>query len=344
MHTAAAIRNIVLVTVLTVLVWAFAESESLHTKSIRFDVLVDADPAGGRVARVLDGQAWPGRVQLSVEGATSAIDALEPLTRRALRLAPGIQSFPAVAGENIIDLRAAIRELPEFRGSGVTIQACDPPTLRVVVDEIITSTIPVRVSAGDSQFESQPVVRPASVTLSVSKRVGESLGADLAATATIDPQTLARLVPGRTENIASVPLTLPIDLPPDTYIRFSPPSVDVGVTLRSRTGSIVLPSVPVHIRLAAAELSRWKIDIPESDRFLTDVRVSGPDELIDQVRREEIKITAVVALSFEELERGITSKEATFAELPSPLKFEAAKRLVRLSITKLPPVPVEPAR
>lgn len=335
MFSSANLRNYILVTVLTILVWAFAESESLNTRAIRFDVIIDANPAGGRVARVLDGQSWPGRVTLEVQGPAASIDALDKLSSKPLVIAPGFESFPAVAGENALDLRAVISELPEWRGRGVTIQSSDPATLRVVVDEVISRDLPVRVDTGEAQLEDQPQIRPARVQLTLSRKAADALGAELSAVAAIDPQSLSRLVPGRSETLSAVPLRLSVPVPPDAYVRLAPSVADVSLALRSRTASFVLPSVPVHVRLAAAELGRWKIEIPESDRFIPDVRVTGPDDLVDQVRRNELRVVAVVPLSFEELERGITSKEAIFVDVAGPLKYEAERKSVRLTISKI---------
>ena len=76
------------------------------------------------------------------------------------------------------------------------------------------------------------------------------------------------------------------------------------------------------------------------DRFLTGVSVTGPRELIEQIRTEKLKVIAWVPLTWEELERaagsgGVIEKPAVFSDLPEPvLKFDAERLTVRLSISR----------
>jgi hypothetical protein len=88
----------------------------------------------------------------------------------------------------------------------------------------------------------------------------------------------------------------------------------------------------VHIRVAPGQLARWQISIPENDQFLRDVRVTGPSEEIERIRKGELRIIAMVALSSQELQAGITSKAASFSDLPSSLQFLVEDPIVALEI------------
>ena len=119
-----------------------------------------------------------------------------------------------------------------------------------------------------------------------------------------------------------------------TNVRVEPQTADVQFKLRSRTKSITIPSVPVQVRLAPSELNNWTVDIPDEDRFLTDVKVSGPRDLVEQVENGDVQLVAVVSLSFRELEQKIPTKDVSFGDLPSALQIESAKKQIKLTITK----------
>ncbi|MDX2117348.1 MAG: hypothetical protein SFY96_04105 [Planctomycetota bacterium] len=331
------IKNILLVTIITALVWIFAESETLRTSDVRLELQLIADATGQRIARPQDEAGWSSGVTLELSGAAGRMDNIQALALRPVRLAPGQAGIPAEPGEYTIDLRQTLAAIPDLTGRGISITRCEPASIRIRVDEIVSREFKIVVAA-NAELEGPPEVRPAAAVMTMPRHVADAIPAGATLTARIDADTLARLVPGRREVISNVRLELS-DARPGTHpdaaaTRLEPATAQVALTLRARSATTELASVPVQVRVAPIELARWDITIPEQDRFVSNVRVSGPADLIDQVKRGEIKITATLPLSFEELERGITSKEVIFSDLPSSLKVEADNRSVKLSVKR----------
>lgn len=330
------VKSYGLVTVITAVIWVFAEAESLRTKQVWAEVMFQGDPSGERVIDVVDGQGWRGRVELTVEGSAAGLDRLQSrLNRQPIKLAPGMDGVSAESGEQSVELRVALRAHPDLREVGGTITKTDPPTVKVRVDQMVPRELRVEVQAPDGELDGVPETRPAKVRVRLPASDAASLGAEATAVAKLDASMLSKLVPGRVETVTGVPVALPAWIVPGRA-RIEPPSVDVQLKLRSRTATVTVPSVPVQVRIAAVELGKWEIEIPETDRFIRDVKITGPSDLVNQVRTGEIKILATVSLGFEELERGITSKEVTFTDFSAqlPLKFEADNRVVRLTVRK----------
>lgn len=324
------------VTLITLVIWVFAEAESLRTKQIGAEVVFQGDPSGERVIDVPTGQGWHGRVDLTVEGSAASLDRLQSLlNRQPIVLSPGSDGVIGVPGESAVDLKLALRAQPALREMGVTITKTDPPSVDVRVDQMVPRDLRVDVQAPDGELDGLPEVKPAKVRVRLPASDEKSLGAEAVATATIDAAMLAKLVAGRNETIVGVPVKLPSWVT-TTRARIEPAAVDVTLKLRSRTATLTVPSVPVQVRLAAAELGKWDVEIADGDRFIRDVKVTGPSDLVNQVRTGEIKVVATVALGFEELEKGITSKEVSFSDFAAylPLKFEAENRVVRLMVTR----------
>lgn len=326
------IKTILLVSIITLLVWVFAEAESLQRREVRLELQFVTNAPSERFVEVAD-EGYRGMVSVSLSGSAAAISGSEELTRGGpLRVTVGTSEVPASSGENLIAVRDALRTLAQFKAGGLTIDRVEPATLRVRVTPLEVRDARIKVEVGEAELDGVPEARPASVKVYVP--IDAAPAGPIDVVATLRPEDLNRLVSGRRETVPQVKLELPAALRRLSGARIEPPSASVTLAVRSRQATTELSGVPVQVRLAAGELSRWDISIPEQDRFLPKVKVSGPADMIEQVKRGEIKVVASVSLSFEELERGITQKEVGFGDLPSPLRFESDSRLVRVSIKR----------
>ena len=79
------------------------------------------------------------------------------------------------------------------------------------------------------------------------------------------------------------------------------------------------------------------ITLSEDDRFLRDVKISGPSSLVAEIGKT-IKVKATVSLPGDELEqradKGESAAEARFLDLPEELTIEASTTTVRLTVTR----------
>jgi hypothetical protein len=129
----------------------------------------------------------------------------------------------------------------------------------------------------------------------------------------------------------------------ERFVRLLPPRADLELTVRSRRTSATVDSVPVQVMLPALLATQW--DVATEQPFFSDVQASGPSELIDQLKRGELRVYAVVALSADELDRAIPSKEAVFTTLPaSPLTFKTDNPIVKLTIARRKEAPTDPPK
>jgi hypothetical protein len=336
------LRTFLLVSLITVMIWTFAEAESLTTKTVRIELAFADDPQTARFVQVADNQGWTSRVEAVIEGSTASVGDLESALRRGVSLRAGMAGIPAEPGEYTIDLNQALRAAPELGNRGVTVVKVDPPNIKVVVDTLVTREVKIVTDVAGAVVDGAVETRPSRARLSLPSSLADRIGAEASVMARVSPDAIAKLVPGRAETIPGVVLVPPPALANRQRITIVPDRTDVILTLRARTADYTIASVPVHIKLAAGEMGRWDVNVPEEDRFIRDVKVSGPSDLVDRVRRGDIRVTAVLSLSFDELERGITTKDVTFADIPTDLKFDADRTTVRLSIIRRELDPLTP--
>lgn len=335
-----AIKTFVLVTIVTLLIWVYAESESLRTEDVAAAVGFSPPHPDGRAAWLVGS---PDRtsveIKLRLEGATAAIAALRSQLHSAILLTPGVE-LPQEAAEHSIDLRTALRANSLFARSGVTIAEVTPATLIVRVDEMTTRQLPVRVELPPgTETVGPPDIQPGLVTITLPSALGPIGGEPVLAT--LDRSSLAPLTPGRLERIPGVPLQPPAAIRGQPLVTMDPKVATVTITLRDKTASLDLPTVPVQIKISPVVFAEWEVDIPQDGRFLRNVRVTGPSDLIAQVRDGKLPVIAYVSLTPEDLTKGAATgnitKEVTFSDLPAPsnpLKFETEDRMVKVSIQR----------
>lgn len=331
--------TILIATLIAALVWIFAEAESVKSREIRIELEIQADPGSDRVVTVND-VAFKDIVDLVLEGSTTELDTAErALRQKKIRLAPGVEGVSPEPGEQSVDLRTALRAAGGLRETGVTIKRIDPPTVRIEVDALVSREAAVRVDVGEGELEAPAEVRPSVVKVIMPGKIAAALTEVPVVTARLDAAVLKPLVPGRREVLSSVPLRPSgvLSKVEPARLRFDPPAVEVAVRLRSKIDSVTLPTVPVLVRMPPGELAHFDISVDEADQLVRNVKVSGPADLVDKVRRETLKVVATVTLTFSDLERaaGATvSKEVTFGDLPAGLTVEVPATSVRVSVSR----------
>jgi hypothetical protein len=340
------IKNFIMVTLVTAIIWVFAESESLRpiqVPSVEITILPEqGQPYTVDVAQ--DSAAIHGnvvRADLSLEGPTAALDIVQRRLRLPIVVNPGMKGFSSEPGRRPLDLQAVLRDHPELHlaGRGVSIKSMSPEAVDVTIEQLVTKSVKIDVDLpAGTELDGTAELKVSTANVVLPQSQASKIADNTAVIARIDPAALARLNPGRKETITAVRLYPPAELATIQRIKIDPATVDVSLTLRTKTASIKVPSVPVHIRIAPGELSKWDIDIPDQDRFLTDVTVSGPSDAVKQVQDKALLLVATVPLSFEELEHNLPYKDASIGalvgDLPAGLRFDVANKTVRFKIKK----------
>jgi hypothetical protein len=335
------LSTLLIVTIVSALIWVFAEAETLRTRDQPLELVFEPDPTSDRVMDVLEGAVGIGvsgqivRCVVTVEGTATTLDELERLARRPLRVDP-ISLVTLDPGDHTIDLRTILRDQPDLRHRGYTVKRIDPPQLTISIDQLETKELRVRAAVAGDDVEGVPECKPSRARLRVPARLASTISNDAFAVATPEASEVSRLIPGRRETLVGVPLAMPAGAERSRHARLDPPAVEVSLTLRSRAGTTTIASVPVQIQLAPSEQPNWDIRIDVKDQFIADVKVSGPNETIRQIEEKKLAVVALLPLSFTELEGGrVSSKEVVFFCNAPGLKFEAANRIVPFTVDGL---------
>ena len=329
-------KTLGLVTVVTAIVWIFAEGEVLQTEQVQVDVAMRSGSsqlwlsAGGSTN-------WSGRVRVTLEGPATAIDAIRPRLSEPIELLCG-EELPDDPDDYSILLATALNLDQVFAGTGVAVIDTQPATLDIVIDELVQRPAIVEARAPGNQADATPLVETA--TVSIPMRSISRIPEPLKVVAQLSPEELARLVPGRPERVTAVPL-----LPPDSLlgvpgVSIEPAASDVRVTVRTQVTEKILESVFVQLREPPATRELFSIVVAEGEEVIRNVRVTGPVRLVEQIGPGgAYQPVAVLALTPEVLQRGVAeggllALEARIEGLPEGVSWDASDRTVRVTVSR----------
>lgn len=335
------LRTLIVVTILAALAWALAESQTIQTEPLSLQLTLTDGSDGqdmredGPVVRVAPDQEWDGQVEVTIAGSAALTDALGARLLGTITLTVGAD-FPSEPGIHEIDLREAMRGSEVFRGAGVTIESVVPARVRVEVGQLGVRELPVVVRVPESvELDGTPTATPGMVRFVAPRSVLDEYGPAAVVDASLGARELGPLVPGQAETVPNVPVQLPPGTDLGWATRLDPPRVDVAVTVRSKSASLTIPTLPVQVRISPAEVGRWSIEIDAADQDLIDVVLTGPQEQLDRIQRGEIRPSAVISLTFADLESGIETATARVADLPAGVRAEIPNDAVRLRIARV---------
>lgn len=331
------IKTILLVTLIAALIWIWAEGESFSSAVV--NPRVSFVTAGGDLEITPD-ENWRGTVRLRLEGSTVAIKQAEQLLGTALVLRPPQPGVPSAPGERqTVNLVEALKSLPQVRQLGITVLDVDPTDVIVNVTKYVQRDMLVRP---DFPLEIDLLGEPTVTPSRVSVRIPEQIAARLTDNDVIPLPIAARDLQGakdETPQSINLPLTLPPSLQGVRGVVMRPDQVGITFRVRKNVDSITLTSVPVWVSIPPTESSSWDIEL--KDTFLRDVVFTGPTDQIRKLRDRSFVPIAEVQLSSDELESGITTKEAVIVRILPGVDCTIPVKMIELTVKRRSSGPTE---
>ncbi|MCX5658593.1 MAG: hypothetical protein NTW19_02590 [Planctomycetota bacterium] len=323
------IRTVLLVTLITGLLWLYAESEVVKRHEIEVDVRFT--PAAGR--QLLVQPTEPKRVRVILRSSNAVSADLERRTR-AGGMTIEISEDPTTPdGPRRIFLKERLASTPPMADLGLNILEVQPAEIDVDVQRLVTLNMPVAVIA-DGVTLGNVVTDPAtaSVTLPASQ-AGRWDKAKVEARP--DPKELAALPLNQPQTI-TVALRLP-DAMRNSRAKLDTPTAKVTLSVRKLTESYVLRSVPVLLLSPPAELERQWVKLDDDQAVLRNVSVTGPSDVIDRIRGEQVRVFAELRLTADDIEKAAGKESASgtvIINLPAGVTVDAPPLPVRYRVLK----------
>ena len=326
------ITTFLVVTLVTITIWLFAEAESVGHAATEARVELGAADSS-KMIRPTD---WDGRVTIDLTGSKWAIERARELLDRPLKVAP-----PATLGDGVqkLDLLEMLEQCETLRNAGVSIESVRPLSASVEVISRVVRSVPVRAVLPGVQVQGEVDIAPASIELKLPRELAAKLGDGLFVTAKPTKEQLARL-PETGPASVSADLSLPEALAGEKNVDMQTGKVQLSFSVKSTLASAPV-SFPVQVLTLPIEWSDWTVKINDEDQLLPG-QVNGPADAVERIKSGEDRAIAVLALSSDDLAKRLTTKEVGFAAvhagvigpLPAGVEVKTEKRMVRFTVKK----------
>lgn len=329
-----ALFTFVVVTVVSLTIWLFAEAESLGKESIAATVEV-VSPEASRLM-VYSSTAWDGRVTVDLSGSRTALQRAQELLEQRVKLP---LASDAGEGERDVDLLRALQEWEPLARTGVTVESVRPLKAGVLVQEIVTRLASIRPELTGVEVQGAVAVAPEKAEVRLSRAAAARLADSLEVIARVPKDQAARLAqPGPVSVQAE--LSLPDSLAAERGASLVTTRASLAFSIRS-TLTTAQFDAPVQVLTLPVEWGDWVVSIQEGDQQLK-VQATGPSDAVDRLKQGEERVIAVLSLTSDDLARQITSKEVGFGivragvlgGLPAGVEIKSDKRLVRFTVKK----------
>lgn len=303
------LSTILLAILLTLLIWFWAEGENRDSQTIsarirfydpasegRFFIRIEDPGDGGQLLREISGRLELEGPNLNLRRLRDTtfripLDDLEDGTRRTIELADAIAGLPSVV---------------DF---GISVNSSSPSRVTIVIDEL--ETRPVLISTDlPGVVVDQITITPSQVDVTMSKTLwADAAGrfGEMIVFLEIDPVKLATIQPGQTFSAGNVRLRLADELTSEDTVSFAPRPVRIELTVQTNLLEREA-SVPVKWGIPPRDTGRYETDIVGDYELIPNVIISGEADAIARFEAREIKVFAMLHVSSDELEQGITRK------------------------------------
>lgn len=330
MSWAKRIQDYLLVTLITALIWLYAEGRNVQTYAPPSPVRVQVDLPSDDLVVV---RQSPERFNMRFRGARSELDQV----RRGLSSGVTLELDRMEPGSMNVVMSEHLREARPIAGLSVNVTTVDPPTMELEIDRLVEREVELSFSPEEVQVAPESLsINPPRVSVTLPEGRLEALGEADDLELAVEPAVPARLLPVGRQQTVRGRVRLPPELADDPHVSVEPQEVQLTFTIDTKDDAVTLPSVPVWIMAPPTDLENYRVTLEEGSRVLRDVRVSGPSELVESVRDGSLRVVATLRLSSDDLARSVgdTASGSVSFELPPNLTVTSETDAVRYTVER----------
>ncbi len=308
------LETVLVVTVITALIWLYAEGETIQTQSKKIKVRL-VPPTAGLVVSIPGQPATEtGIASVTVTASLQASRGDWPRINDWLReneVDIEVRTPTASTEEQTIDVRQELNESP-LADINAFVKEVDQPNLSARIQQLRQVQMGVLAEIGTLELsDEEPTFNPSRVVVSMPAELAEQVREqNLKLTGRLDLLDESTLVED-TQEVANVQLDLPTELQDLPFVRPEQDRIDVTFVVRKLTEELVLPRVQVRLLLSDEITGKYDIKIdPESQRIIS-VSLSGPAETIRRIQEDQGLVRASIRIKLGDL----TSQDNHAAQL-----------------------------
>ncbi|MFQ5413900.1 MAG: hypothetical protein ACE5E6_05530 [Phycisphaerae bacterium] len=281
--------------VLTLLIWMTANS--LVIESARIPITFELQPDLARPDMLVTLDATAGNYHIDVSGPRKDVEKAKD--KAPLRVTLRIPDRPT--GADAIEIKPVLEQQWD-RFPSLSLVGVNPPTLPVVVDHMVTVSVPVEPKPLKLAYVVTPRLNPTHVTATLRESDLTALRqAETRLRIEIDVETHLRDLP------AGKSVSIDVPLEPALHGRAAsvdPVTVHVTATVKGHRKTAKIGPVPVRADVSFESLGRpYRPVMPDgSTLVMQTITVTGPVEDVERLERNETRAIGLIRLRAEDFD------------------------------------------
>lgn len=276
-----ALTTLMAIIPLTILIWAYADRESVEkAQGLSVQIRLHSS-APDRLVRIVDPS--PRTITVSIEGSRAKVEKVRS------QLASGGEDgmvdiavppdFPE-GKTTTLTLQRQIEDAPIFKDNAIAVTSCQPAGIDIRADHLVTRTVrPGLRRDVASRIIGEIVFDPPVVTLrGPQSALRDIAGLDVYA----DPPESDLPTTAIAHDIPDVPVRLGRT---DDTITITPSTVKISIRIKESNVTYEIPTVPVFVRKPSTMEDRYRVLFPNG-ALMSRITVEGPEDQIATIRNE----------------------------------------------------------
>ncbi|MEM9253533.1 MAG: hypothetical protein AAGB29_14410 [Planctomycetota bacterium] len=322
------LEAIVITTLVASLVWLWAEGKDVRRYVDEVVPVELVAPTGMEGALVIEPTTL--EVQATFETSSAQYDEFIDVIDEGpvlVTVSPPGEGDTSLAPLNLqAELEAGL-----FSSLRIDLEELQPGAVEVRVDRLVERTLPVSLLyPSDASLAQPPSAQPSEAIVRLPASLAEAAG-ETNFRVRLTSEMLSAAAAGE-----PVTLTVPLELPEalrSAQTELLTRSVDVTFTVTRQTETLTIERLTVQVRQSPLVMRRYDVVLPEDEWFVRDIELSGPASAIAAIRAGEDVVTAEIAPTLDDLERGVTSLPV---EIETPTGVEVVSPIPQVAIQATP--------
>jgi len=328
------LRLLGITAVLTLLIWASADSLVTETASV--GIVLNAVAANAGSNMVIQTDPNKERCDIQISGPRRTVQAVQVRGPYHIRLP--IEDHPTGEARIPLDRHTLKRELTEQWSDfgNLTLVSVNPDMLSVNVDHVITMDVEVAAKRLTLAYDVEPQLQRTTATVEVRESVLQTLPSGQPLQIDIGPD-IERLLKEQPLG-KSVTVRVALDsrrFGPEAEVK--PNAIEVTATVRAQRSTEQIPTVPVLVAMSFANLDKRLRAVTREGHPLTlvtqTITVSGPTDEVMRLVRGETRAYGVIQLKEDDLQQmGVLKLVVPEYHLPKGLELATEPLPIELQL------------
>lgn len=320
------LRRALVVVPLTLVIWYLAD-QATQVEATGIGISLDVNPGP---ERTVDFSEPASRIfELTVRGSQRAVDAMRVATQnRPVTLEWTLPRTYSESKVYSVPSADVLNRLPEIESRGLTVIAASPATLTFSIDDLVTTTVPLRANVGGARVSDVRLI-PDEIEIVARRTEWERIPPAQRVVEVKLESAVRAAQPGRPTTVPRAGVERSIGIV--RLLRVEPDAVEASFRVVEQRERQVFTGVPVQLVTTPQLWRQYDVMLADPNELRIDVEVEGDHSTLEALREQDIRAWVVATPDLVAADPEFRSVEVQVM-LPTGVKLVPPPRTVRLRL------------